>query len=228
MTTRRQVLAAAIAAPIASAPVGAFAATNFVCAPMEATPQWHAAVKAMDAARDAYDAYYKTIYEPAFNARKQKRHDEEAELQRRINAIPHYTTSKSYASQSGVDTFMSTRNTMDVRVALDHFNSTQHADDFIACCRELFQAICQRIAQEHEIKEGFTFSEVADMPADIEAEHDRLENLNYAAFRAVTEFEAATPGDLMTKVAFLKEHDCEIDHAEMLADLARVFGRAAQ
>lgn len=227
MTTRRQVLAAALAAPIAAVPAGAFASTGLICAPTATTPQWQSAVKTMEAASATYDAYYKSTYEPAWNARKQKRHDEELELHRQIAAIPHYTTTSSYETADGVMVHMTTANSLHVRLAMS-MSSDKGVDDYAQCCHELLiKGIGKRIMRENEIREGFTFSAMLEMPADIEAEHERLEKANYAAWLAVASFEAATPGDLIAKITLLKAQDAELHHDEMLADLARVFGGAA-
>lgn len=226
MTTRRQVLAAALAAPAIILPVAVQASPALVCATIEASPQWQSAVAAMDAAQAKFDAYYKATYEPAWNARKQQRHDEEWELQRQIDAIPHYTTELSYATADGGIAHMTSANGLHVRLAMSMAGEAG-VDDYAQCCRELFKGIGKRIMQEHEIREGFTFSPALEMPADIDAEHDRLEAANHAAWRAVVDFPSSSPGDLIAKVMFLKAQDAELDHDDLLADLARIFGGVA-
>lgn len=207
-------------------PAAASAPTGLICTPLATTPQWQSAVKAMEAASDAYDAYFKAIYEPMWSARRQKLTDEEAELQRRIDAIPHYTTTSSYETADGAMVHMTTADSFHVRLAMSMVGDAG-VDDYAQCCHELFiKGIGKRIMREQEIRKGFTFSELADTPADIEAEHDRLEKASYAAWCAVADFEAATPGDLIAKVTVLQAQDANLDHDEMLADLRRVFGEA--
>jgi len=226
LTPSRRNVMRALAAITTGLPTLAYAAPSLVCAPLEPTMEWQAAVKAMDAARAAYDAYYNDIYEPVFNARRQQRSDEEAELQRRIDAIPHYTTTSSYETADGAMVHLTTADSLCVRLAMSMVGDAG-VDDYAQCCHELFiKGIGKRIMREQEIRKGFTFSELADTPADIEAEHDRLEKASYAAWCAVADFEAATPGDLIAKVTVLKAQDANLDHDEMLADLRRVFGEA--
>lgn len=227
-SSRRDVMRAlAILPAMIAMPAAASAPTGLICTPLATTPQWQSAVKAMEAASDAYDAYYKAIYEPIWNARRQPLSDEEAELQRRIDAVPHYSTERTYLSEDGTPARMTTRNNAEVRAALGFVDDIESEnDDYRECARELLSLFGKRCAQEHEIKKGFVFSELADMPADIEVEHDRLEKAGAETWRAVAEFEAATPGDLIAKVAFLKTQDDNLDPDEMLADLRRVFGEA--
>lgn len=226
MTTRRQVLAAALAAPAIILPVAVQASPALVCTTMTPSLQWQSAVDAMSVAQATFDAYYKATYEPAWNARKQQRHDEEWELQRQIDAIPHYTTELSYATADGGIAHMTSANGLHVRLAMSMAGEAG-VDDYAQCRRELFKGIGKRIMQEHEIREGFTFSPSTEMPADMDAEYDRLDALNSAAWRNVVEFDAATPGDLIAKVAFLKAHQCDVDHDDLLADLHRIFGEPA-
>jgi len=222
MTTRRQVLAAAIAAPIVIAPAAA-AAPMFACATLETSPQWRTAVANQRSAQAAYDAYYAQVFEPAHNLRKQKRHDEEWELQRQIDAIPHHTTTATFDSMSGPRS-MTTHSAVDVRMALGSVARPYDDADLQTCCEELFRAIGKRISAESEIRNNFSFSADDAMPAAISGEHDRLESLSYQAYREVTDFEASTPGDLIAKITFLQSIDCELEHEEVLADLARIFG----
>lgn len=157
MTNRRQLLAAAVAAPIAIIPTTALAGPAMTCTSLEPSAQWYAAVAAMDAAGRAYDAFYTAIYEPAWKAACAER--EALERQREIQGIP-----------------------------------------------VPFPAIVA--------------------PAQIEAEHKRLEDANYAAFKRVADFEPTTAGDLIAKVEFTKSQEVELDPDQMLADLHRVFGGA--
>lgn len=87
-------------------------------------------------------------------------------------------------------------------------------------------------AREREVAAGEAFPKThmdiaGKIPAEIGAEEKRLETESYAAFRAVANFKAATPGDIFAKIEFLKSRECEIDHDQMLADLRRVFGWAS-
>lgn len=61
---------------------------------------------------------------------------------------------------------------------------------------------------------------------EIAREEKRLQDASHAAFKAVYNFAAATPVDLIAKIEFLKSRDIDIDHDQMLADLRRVFGEA--
>ena len=229
MTTRRQLLAAAVAAPIAAVP--ASAAPMFSCHPVAPSPEWLAASNKLELASAAHDAYYYTVFDPLWDAAREREMAADAELKRQIDAIPHYTTQRSYLSADDLPIHMTTESRVDVRIALGFAEDIlpEH-DDFRECCRELAGAIGKRMEQEHAIKEAFpkTHMDIASqIPADIRAEEKRLETESHAAFGVVANFRAATPGDLIAKVEFLKSQDCEIDHDQMLADLRRVFGGAA-
>ncbi|WP_311270516.1 hypothetical protein [Sphingobium sp. WCS2017Hpa-17] len=229
MTTRRQLLAAAVAAPIVAVP--ASAAPMFSCHPVGPSSEWLAASEKMEIASAAYDTYFDTFFEPLWDAAREREMAADAELKRQIDAIPHYTTLRSYLSADDLPIHMTTESRADVRIALGFAEDIlpEH-DDFRECCRELVGAIGKRLEQEHAIKDAFPKAHMdiaSHIPADIRAEEKRLETESYAAFRAVANFQAATPGDLIAKIEFLKSQDCEIDHDQMLADLRRVFGWAS-
>lgn len=67
MTTRRQVLAAAIAAPIVTVPAGA---ATLVCMPISTSPEWNAALAMLIAAEVAHENYHTAIFEPAWEQAK--------------------------------------------------------------------------------------------------------------------------------------------------------------
>jgi hypothetical protein len=96
--------------------------------------------------------------------------------------------------------------------------------DFAACCLELHPEAVRREEAEKALRDAFV--RPAFDPV-MEAESDRLDADSYAAWDGVVRFNAATMADLVAKIDFLKSHDCEIDHDELLADLARVFGGSA-
>lgn len=189
------------------------------------SPQWNAVLARFNAAAAKAAAFYRTNYEPILNAQAQRQREQEAELQRQIDAIPHYTTTRSYESAEGPQVNMTTANASHVRAALDSW-ALKGTDDFVECCRELFKAISKRFAQEHEIRECFVFSPSADIPSDIKAKYNRLGKASGSAFRAVLEFQARSAADLIAKVQFLKEQDCDVDHDDLLADLFRLVGEA--
>lgn len=228
MATRREILAAAIAAPALATPAVACAAPTFACLSMSVSPQWQDAVAQMDAASAAYDAYYDATYEPAWEAAKELASRPDEQLQRRLDAIPHYTTSLAYETADGNLVHMTTANKRQVSVAIGSAHLTVESD-YVLCCRELVRLIGQRISQERDIKAEFQRPKVypAQMIApEIEREEKRLEQASHAAFKAVYNFAAATPVDLIAKIEFLKSRDIDIDHDQMLADLRRVFGEA--
>lgn len=68
MATRREILAAAIAAPILAAPTVVSAAPTLACFPISVSPQWLDACKAMDIAQSAHDVFYRATFEPTWEA----------------------------------------------------------------------------------------------------------------------------------------------------------------
>lgn len=206
MTTRRQLLAAAIAAP---------------------SPEWQSAIAESKAALGRLEAFHAGIYEPYRKQWLEMVADAEADLERRVAAIPHYETHQTFALSDGGSRSMSTAIQIDVLVAAD-FNR-RRADlsredaDYAACCLELHPEAERRKAIEKEMRDSFVRPEFD--PA-VMAENSRLENESCDAWERVAFFKATTLPDLLAKVAFLKAEDCPIDHDQMLADLARVFGEA--
>lgn len=226
MATRREILAAAIAAPALAAPAVVCAAPTFACLPMAVSPEWQNAVAQMDAASAAYDAYYEAIYEPAWEAAKERSSQADEQLQRRLDAIPHYTTSLAYKTADGHLAHLTTANKQHVSAAIGSADLAV-ADDYVLCCRELVLLIGKRIFQESDIKAEFEQPKVYPaqlIPPEIAREEKRLQDASHAAFKAVYDFSAATPADLIAKIEFLKARDIDIDHDQMLADLRRVFG----
>lgn len=220
MTTRRQILAAALAAPIIAVPAQAKSLT-VSNSPAATSPEWDTAEAAMRAAERAYMAYYKSTYDPAWLAWKRREEQQEEEMQRLIDAIPHRTTIGSYVANSG-------KTAKSVHVAWARA-SHKWTDDGIhtRCSRELAEYVAERDMREREIREAFARKPVAGIPASIEKEHSRLDGIYDAAFKAVRDFEPLCVGDLFGKVAMLKHMDIDLDHDDMLADLRSVLGGAA-
>ncbi|WP_313229151.1 hypothetical protein [Sphingobium yanoikuyae] len=226
MATRREILAAAIAAPALVAPAVACAAPAFACLPMAVSPQWRDAVARLDAASAAHDAYYEATYEPAWETAKAAVRHADEQLQRRLDAIPHYTTSLVYETADGHLAHLTTANKQHVSAAIGSANLTV-MDDYVLCCRELVMLIGKRIFQERDIKAEFEQPKVYPaqlIPPEITREEKRLQDASHAAFKDVYSFAAATPADLIAKIEFLQSRDIDIDHDQMLADLRRVFG----
>lgn len=228
MATRREILAAAIAAPALAAPAVACAAPTFACLPMAVSPQWQDAVARMDAASATHDAYYEATYEPAWEAAKATARQADEELQRRLDAVPHYTTSLAYETADGNFAHMTTANRLDIGRAIGGAQLTD-LSDYVSCCREMVSLINKRMDEQDRVKAEFDQPKIYPaqlISPEIAREEKRLEDASHAAFKAVYNFAAATPADLIAKIEFLKARDIDIDHDQMLADLRRVFGEA--
>ncbi|MHA6768074.1 hypothetical protein [Sphingobium ummariense] len=225
MTTRRQILAAALAAPVIAVPVHATSVTASN-SPAATSPEWDMAEAAMREAERAYMAYYRSTYDPAWLAWKRREEEQEEEMQRLIDAIPHRTTIGSYVANSGKTIRLTTANFVHVGWARA---SEKWTDDGIhtRCSRELAEYVAERDMREREIREAFARKPVPGIPASIEKEHSRLDGIYDAAFKAVRDFEPLCVGDLFGKVAMLKHLDIDLDHDDMLADLRSVLGGAA-
>ncbi|QJR01157.1 hypothetical protein HH800_02440 [Sphingobium yanoikuyae] len=228
MATRREILAAAIAAPALAAPAVARAAPAFACLPMAVSPEWQGAVARMDAASAAHDAYYEATYEPAWETAKATARQADEQLQRRLDAIPHYTTSLAYETADGNLMHMTTANRLDIGRAIGGAQLTDPSD-YVSCCREMVSLINKRMDEQDRVRAEFEQSKVYPaqlISPEIAREEKRLGDASHAAFKAVYNFAAAAPADLIAKIEFLKSRDIDIDHDQMLADLRRVFGEA--
>ena len=226
MATRREILAAAIAAPALASPAVACAAPTFACLSMAVSPQWQDAVARMDAASAAHDAYYEATYEPAWETAKAAARQADESLQRRLDAIPHYTTSLAYETADGNFAHMTTANRFDIGRAIGGAQLTD-LSDYVSCCREMVSLINKRMDEQDRVKAEFEQPKVHPaqlISPEIAREEKRLEDASHAAFKAVYNFAAAAPADLIAKIEFLKARDIDIDHDQMLADLRRVFG----
>lgn len=226
MATRRQILRAALVASAFSVPTVASAAMGLICIPNGTSAEWVAALERMKATQAVAHAYYTQTYEPAYDASRRQRREQEAELQARIDAIPHYTTTRTYETDRGLNVAMTTAKPLHVRLALDFVGTNDPTDDFVECCHELFKAVSQRLRQEQEIRDRFIFEVEGEVPPVIKAEHEWLSDISHAAFRAVCHFQPRNPADLIAKVEFLKEQETDIDPDDMLADLRALFGEA--
>lgn len=228
MTTRRQVLAAAIAAPIAVIPMTANAAPSFICAPTAPSADWIAHLTRLEDAAERATSYHDGVFSPAFEAWKTVSRDAMKELERQIDAIPHYETQALVDIAHGGKRTLSTAYQSDVLIAERfnrHPNLAGEDPSLVRCCAELHPQALARSRRADELRRDFVPPKIDQA---IWSENKRLEEESGAAFRAVIEFEPRSINDLVAKVTFLKEQDLEIDHDEMLADLARVFGRVAQ
>lgn len=228
MATRREILAAAIVAPALATPAVACAAPTFACLSMSVSPQWQDAVAQMDASSAAYDAYYDATYEPAWEAAKATARQADEELQRRLDAVPHYTTSLAYESADGNLVHMTTANRLDIGHAIGGALLTD-LSDYVSCCREMVSLINKRMDEQDRVKAEFDHPKVYPaqlISPEIAREEKRLQDASHAAFKEVYDFAAATLADLIAKIEFLKARDIDIDHDQMLADLRRVFGEA--
>ncbi|WP_341897353.1 hypothetical protein [Sphingobium sp. YR657] len=185
------------------------------------TQAWDDAVETWRQTDAARRAYGEEIFDPAWDAAQQQRQTEERELQRQIDEIPHYTTVLSHKAASGTR-HMSTGNPVDVRAAMV-FHGYDDEEDFTLCCRELVRGIGHRFAAEQEIRDRFEFSHDGPFDPAIDAEMKRLEQLDQPAWDAVIRFPAVTLGDLVAKVEFLQSQECDVDHAELLTDLTRIW-----
>lgn len=228
MATRREILAAAIAAPALATPAVACATPTFACLSMAVSPQWQDAVAQMHAASAAYDAYYEATYEPAWETAKERAGHADEQLQRRLDAIPHYTTSLAYETADGNLMHMTTANRLDIWRAIGGAQLTDPSD-YVSCCREMVSLINKRMDEQDRVKAEFEQPKVYPaqlISPEITREEKRLQDASHAAFKAVYDFAAASPGDLIAKIEFLKARDIDIDHGQMLSDLRRVFGEA--
>ncbi|KZC82907.1 hypothetical protein AYR46_03100 [Sphingobium yanoikuyae] len=182
----------------------------------------------MDAASAAHDAYYEATYEPAWETAKAAARQAEEKLQRRLDAVPHYTTSLAYETADGNFAHMTTANRLDIGRAIGGAQLTD-ASDYVSCCREMVSLINKRMDEQDRVKAEFEQPKVYPaqlIPPEIAREEKRLQDASHAAFKDVYSFAAATPADLIAKIEFLKSRDIDIDHDQMLADLRRVFGEA--
>ena len=204
-------------APASPATISSFGQTS---------AKWNAVRRLLSKAEAAADAYYESTYGPAWQARNKRREEQAAELQRQIDAVPHYTTTSSYKSAKGEMVSMTTADRLHTKVALDHHLSNQK-DDFIECCRELFRAISERFVEAQKIRDGFVALPIPEIAPHIEAKYRRLEKARDAAYQRVLDFKPRSHADLIAKVEFLKEHDCEINHDDLLSALACISTAAS-
>ena len=225
VTSSRRNVMRALAALSTGLPTLAYATPGLICTSMEPSADWHVAMTAMTAANEAVDTFYKQTYGPARDHWKRLVAEAEADLERRVLAIPHYKTIHTFSLPSGESRSMSTAIQIDRLVAADFHrrraNLSAEDADYAACCLELHPEAVRREESEKAMRDGFIPPAFDPL---VEAESDRLENSSHAAWEAVTRFKAATLPDLVAKITYLKSEDCEIDHDELLSDLARIFG----
>ncbi|MFY9350516.1 MAG: hypothetical protein WBL20_19215 [Sphingobium sp.] len=222
MTTRRQLLAAAIAAPAITLPSVSHATIT-----AGTSAEWKSAKAAAAAACERMNRFHTDVYMPARDRWLSTVANAEADLERRIEAIPHYTTARTIEMTGGGRRSMSTAFQMDVLVAAD-FNRRRddlgrEDADLVACCLELHPEAVRRREAEAAMRESFIKPEID--PA-VWAECERLESESNKAWERVAFFKAATLPDLTAKINFLKSEECPIEHDDLLADLARIFGEA--
>lgn len=192
---------------LASTPIAALA----VAAPMSvaASGTLAQAIAAYHAAAADRDAYYRVVYGPAHETWVAAR-----------NAVPHYTTSRSFVSLGGKTLTMSTDRSIDVKI-VQGFEDRPYSsagDDFKECCRELHDALRVRKAKMHEIRRDFRIDELED-------EYERLGDIADAAIDAVETFPVVTLADLIAKLEFSANEDPgDVPLYRMLADLRRING----
>lgn len=189
---------------------------------LASTTTWSEVLEVWQKADAARRAYGEEIFDPAWDAAHQQRQAEERALQRLIDEIPHYTTERTYVAEAG-RRHMSTSSQVDVRAALT-FHQDDDDGEFTLCCRELVRGIGKRFAAEQEIRDNFEFSHAGPFDPAIEREMRRLEQLEQQAWDAVAKFPVATPGDFVAKIKFLRSQGCGENHADVQADLARIWG----
>jgi hypothetical protein len=154
--------------PLAPAEIPALGAQP-IPSPAGTSVEWEAAITQMRTAAAASTAHYRSTYQPALDARNERRRQREVE----IATIPHFTTGRSFTSLDSRQIHM-----------------------------------------------------MMGVPADIQAEYDRLGEARDAAYDAILEFEAASLPDLRAKIAFIKSQGGEIDQDILIADLSRIAGEA--
>ena len=224
MATRRQIIAAAFVAPTIALPSAVSAA---IVAPTGPSARWYAALARMREASDKVSAFYKSVYTPHHEDLQRRIGEAEADLERRVAAIPHYETRQQIMLPSGERRSLSTAIQIDVLVAAD-FDRRRHDlsgedPEYAACCMELHPQAVRRANAEKALRENFAAPEI---DPQIWAECERLEAASLAAWNSVVCFEAENLSNLIAKIEYLRSEDCEVDHAELLADLARIYGSA--
>ena len=220
LTPSRRNVMRALAALSTGLPTMAYATPGRVRTRLGPSAEWHNAIAAMCAASEKLNLFYKHTYVPVRDHWKRTVAEAEADLERRVAAIPHYETRQTFAMPSGESRSMSTAIQIDVLVAADFFrrraNLSREDADYAACCLELHPEAVRREEAEQAIRDSFTpplFDPI------VEAESDRLESESHTAWEGVTRFKASALPDLVAKITYLKSEDCEIDHDELLADL---------
>lgn len=224
MATRREVLAATIAAPILAVPTAAQASVGLVCQPTIPGPEWNAALARLRAAEAAVSAYYATVFDPAYEAEKRQ----EEMVQALVDAVPHYTTKATFETTGkGIIPLTSARRDH-VSLAKEFvanpegiMSEGEALNDWRRAARELNDAVDRRDAEIAKIKAD---NPLRPVPQSIRDGLDQVEQASYEAFSAVVDFPAATVADLRAKIEYCKSADCDLEHDQMLADLARVFG----
>lgn len=218
-SSRRSFLAAAALAPVViAAPVAHAAVQSPMSGPSLA---WQAAMARWKAADAEAAAYHDRIYYPAFQAWRQSIADQEADLERRIEAIPHYLTKTQIGGDDGRWS-LSTADRQYVNLAKQWATRTDlHREDpdFVKALAELLP---EAKAREERIAAMRQSTVAPELDAGIEAENERLELIEAAAHEELTGYKASTLADLIAKVSFLKEIDGQIDHDDLLADLERI------
>lgn len=189
------------------------------------TAAWIAAATGWQLSDAARKIYVKETWGPAWDATINARVADEQKLQSQIATIPHFTTEISYESSDGEAVHMTTANDLDIRAAMSGATGADD-DNFRRCCRDLIRGIGARFAAEQEIREQFEFGPGRQIDPTIEAEMDRLDGIAQEAWDVLVKFPAGTPGDLLAKTEFLQSLDVEVDHAELMIDILRIWGGA--
>ena len=231
MTDRRAFLAAALAAPVAIVAPAVAAAPSAISSPLSAgtTPAWNTALRRWKEAEAAAAAFYDQTYGPAFSAWIERVKEQEADLERRIAAVPHYVTK----AQTGMPSNRFSLSTEDEwyaglgrrfawRIASGDDMSLEDPE-FVECCLELAPAAKERDDKVKRMRDSFAPEQFSQA---LEDEYGKFDDADADAYGALIGFEATTLADLTAKIAFMKERGCDIDHDDLLADLSRI-GRIA-
>jgi len=232
-TSRRAVMRALAFLPaVIVAPPAAHAAVELVCSPATGTsPAWNAALARWEKAEAAAATFYRATYAPAFSAWRERTKEQEADLERRTAALPHYVTKAQtgmprnrFSLSTAEPWYVGLAEEFTRRVATGADMSMEDPD-FTKCCLELWPAAQEREAKIASMRAAFV---PAEFDEALEEEYGRLDEAEVAAYGEIVVFKARTLADLITKITFLEDRGHPVDHKTLLADLRRISaGEAA-
>lgn len=174
-------------------------------------PTIDAAIAAWREAEAEASAFDSAVFDPV-----------QLEWRRRCEAVPHYTTTRSYHSNGCELQRLSTESSGSVAMARRILADPPKSDpEFVECLRELTDADDRRIAEQQRLKEELNVDE-------LKAQCIALWDAAGEALRAVESYPVRTLAELIRKVEMIEETGGEHATDALLADLRRIAGEGGQ